>query len=241
MASPTKTSACTFLSLVSRSRMGEHAADLRVAATAVDLLHQGAEHGGIRDEPRGSAFGQAAVVEELDVDARRSKPPRGTCRPAGGRPRPRSAAGSWWRRGQRSAVRAGTRLHRRRQRPGAGEERVDLRAGGDRRSARRRPVGIGVLSERSFAISAVRFETQRMLLISGNLRFRRNCALPSIGDDVVQIERLVDGGEPFGARRRAPPALFVDRQLQALEQRAHFLPGGDVRQVRPCAEGRSSN
>src|SRR5262249_12158736 len=58
-----------------------------------------------------------------------------------------------------------------------------------------------------------------------------------LGDDVVQVERLVDGGEPFGARCRPPPALLVDGQLEGLEQRPHLLPRRHMRQVRPGAEG----
>ena len=50
---------------------------------------------------------------------------------------------------------------------------------------------------------------------------------------IVGLERLVLRGEPLGARRGAAAALFVDRQLERLDQRAHLLPRGQVRQVRP--------
>src|SRR5689334_13629808 len=59
-----------------------------------------------------------------------------------------------------------------------------------------------------------------------------------LADYVMEIERLVHGGEPFGPGRRAPPAFLVDRQSQRVDQRAHLLARGDVRQARPHAQGR---
>ncbi len=87
--------------------MGDDLADLGVAAAAVDPLHQ-----------RGRAARPATPSARPGIRpgrgnrpaarrARRSPPPRGTCPPAAGRPYPTAAAGSWWRRGRRSAVRAG--------------------------------------------------------------------------------------------------------------------------------------
>src|SRR5690606_2999029 len=54
--------ACVFL-----QRMCKHLADLRVTATAVDLGHQFFESAGIVHEPRGSAFAEAAVIDQLNL------------------------------------------------------------------------------------------------------------------------------------------------------------------------------
>ena len=90
-------------------RMREHLADLGVTAAAVDLLHQRRELPRLRHPARGAAFGQAAESTPVARRARRSPPSRGTCRPAACTRCPTAAGGSWWRRAQRSAGRAGRR------------------------------------------------------------------------------------------------------------------------------------
>src|ERR1700733_3712822 len=58
----------------------------------------------------------------------------------------------------------------------------------------------------------------------------------SIGEQIVSFERLSRGGEPFGARRGAAFAAFVDRQPQRVDQDLDLVAGGDVRRARPQAE-----
>jgi hypothetical protein len=48
--------------------MGQDAADLGMAAAAVDFLHQAAQQARIRHEARGTAFRQASIVRQLDVE-----------------------------------------------------------------------------------------------------------------------------------------------------------------------------
>ena len=90
-----------------RARMGEHLADLGMAAAAVDPLHQRAEPFRLRHPAGGAAFGEPAIIDELDVEPADRGGFLEHLAPAAGRRRPRSAAGSWWRRAQRSAGRAG--------------------------------------------------------------------------------------------------------------------------------------
>ena len=100
-------SACAFAPC-----MRKNFADLGVAAAAIDLAHQR----GKRARPTPSArhgIRQCRENRQAGCQARRSRPPRGTCRPEWHAPCPTSAAGSWWRRARTSAARA-----RRRRRPG---------------------------------------------------------------------------------------------------------------------------
>src|SRR5207302_6261085 len=60
----------------------------------------------------------------------------------------------------------------------------------------------------------------------------------SLGNDVANVERLVEGGEPFGARGGATAPALVDRKPQRVEQTADLLLGGHVRLVRLHPEGR---
>src|SRR4051812_30041687 len=60
----------------------------------------------------------------------------------------------------------------------------------------------------------------------------------SVGDDVVEVQRLVDGGKPLGPGGGAPSAALVERQAQGFEQRLHLLAGGEVRQIGPRPERR---
>src|SRR5262245_50505623 len=61
---------------------------------------------------------------------------------------------------------------------------------------------------------------------------------PSFDDDVVGIQRLVQGCEPLGAGGGTTAAFFVDRQLQRVDEGAHLLAGSVVRRGWPCAERR---
>src|ERR1700694_3475523 len=63
-------------------------------------------------------------------------------------------------------------------------------------------------------------------------------ARTSVGDNVVGIQRLVERGEPLGARRGTPPAALVERQLQCVDQDLDLLPRRQMRGVGPGAEGR---
>ena len=48
--------------------MGEYFADLGMAATAIDALHQRAEPRRLGDPWRGAAFRKAAIIDELDIE-----------------------------------------------------------------------------------------------------------------------------------------------------------------------------
>ena len=222
-----------------RARVAQHLADLRMAALASDARHQVAEAGAVRDPARGAAFVQAAEIDELHVEPADRSQPRGTSRPAACRRYPRSAAGSWWRRARRSAGRAG-RPRSAAQACGRAERtRRSRRAGdvaaGSLRVSRGRGGGLVAF----VAIGLVAGIISRLRPIRWHPGVRRNGAVRAgSSHQVVGFERLVLRGDPFGARRRTPPPLLVDRQFQLLDQLAHLLPGGQMRQVRPRAERR---
>ena len=46
--------------------------------------------------------------------------------------------------------------------------------------------------------------------------------------NVVELERLVDLGEPFGAVGGAAPAALVERQLELAQQTRNLLAGSQV-------------
>src|SRR5437660_7490085 len=60
----------------------------------------------------------------------------------------------------------------------------------------------------------------------------------SLGDDVAGVERLIERGEPLGARRSTPPATLVERQPQRVEQRSYLLLGCQMHRSWRGAEGR---
>ena len=62
---------------------------------------------GCATQPRCPAFGKPAKIDELHIEPADRRRLLRTSRPAAGRPYPRSAGGSWWRRAQRPAARAG--------------------------------------------------------------------------------------------------------------------------------------
>ena len=103
--------------------MTENFADLRLAAAAIDPRHQLGEPVAVGDPAGGAAFVQAPEINELNVEpagARRLAKHVGlqACRPY-----PRSAAGSWWHRAQRSAARATPRSKARARAPARGTPR----------------------------------------------------------------------------------------------------------------------
>src|ERR1700757_5377214 len=55
--------------------------------------------------------------------------------------------------------------------------------------------------------------------------------------DVVELERLVDLGEPLSPIRRPPAPALIQRQLELAEQTRHLFARGDVAEVRLGAEG----
>src|SRR5579883_1399555 len=55
--------------------------------------------------------------------------------------------------------------------------------------------------------------------------------------DVVDLERLVDLAEPFGAVCRAPAPALVERQLELAEQARHLFPRGHMAEIWLGAEG----
>jgi hypothetical protein len=54
--------------------------------------------------------------------------------------------------------------------------------------------------------------------------------------NVVNFERLVDLGEPFGAVGGTSTAALIKRQLQLAEQTRDLFPRGDVAEIRAGAE-----
>ena len=53
----------------------------------------------------------------------------------------------------------------------------------------------------------------------------------------MDLERLVDLGEPFGAVGGTPAAAFVERQLQLPQQTHYLFARGNVPHARTGAEG----
>ena len=104
-ASPMNTSAWTAALLVLAQRMPEHAADLRQAALAVDLVHQLRQLFAARHPFGGTTF-LAAVINKLDIKLPDRCRLRGTSWPADRARWPRSALGSPWRRARTSGGRA---------------------------------------------------------------------------------------------------------------------------------------
>ncbi len=168
IASPTKTKACTFAFWLSRAGMRQDLSDLGVAAAAIDPFHQARPIVRLAKPSATRGIRRARGNRRAARRDRRSKRPRGTCRPAAGRPCPRSAAGSSWRRGRRSAGRvcparwSGQACARAREKP-------------QHRSKRRRPVGAGARSDRSFVIAG-RPSANRRLKVAMRGR-RRNGAI----------------------------------------------------------------
>ena len=107
MASPTKTSAWTFVDLRLALGVGDDLADLGVAAAAVDARHQLGKPLAPATPSATPGIRSSRGSRRAGHRGRRWPPSRGTCRPAAGRRYPRAAAGSWWRRARRSAARAG--------------------------------------------------------------------------------------------------------------------------------------
>src|SRR5689334_22000630 len=62
--------------------------------------------------------------------------------------------------------------------------------------------------------------------------YRRLCT-----QNVVDFERLVDLGEPFGPICRATAASFVERQLKLAQQARDLFARRDMAEVWSCAEG----
>src|SRR5262249_53262959 len=81
--------------------VGDDLADLGMAATAVDPLHQRAQPLGLRSPGGGPGFAEAGGKKRAPREPRRSPPPRGTCPPAVGTPYPTRVGGSWSRRARR--------------------------------------------------------------------------------------------------------------------------------------------
>ena len=132
IASPTKTSACTFCRACSwRAWLRtlpiwvwpprQSMRDIKPASCSLSATHP----------TRGIRSGRGN--RRAECRGRRSRPPRGTCRPAARRRCPRSAGGSWWRRARRSAGRACAGLRRRAKSAYLLEKGVDLRSGRNRR------------------------------------------------------------------------------------------------------------
>ena len=206
------------LARVSARACVEHLADLGVAAAAVDARHQLAEPLAARRPSARRGIRPARGNRRAAHRARRSRPPRGTCRPAAGRRCPRSAAGSWWRRARRSAGRAC------RPRRGGPSVRPALRnasisARGRRRRRRLGVLSAGVVSLRSSAMAPSlnrQLNAVHKVAINGaQVQWPRDSQDRSSFEDVVDFERLVLRREPFGARRRAPLAAFVSGSFSA--------------------------
>ena len=193
----------------------------------------------VRDPARGAAFVEPAEIDELHVEPADRAPPRGTSRPAAGRRCPRSAAGSWWRRARRSAGRAG--------RPATGGASVRARCRNASISARgdaaagslRAPVWT-----RGRLVAFCLPSRARAGVDPARRAIRWHLGAPAqwplcgrlVGDQVVGLERLVLGGEPFGARRGAAPAASRRSAASARRSARDLLPRGHMRQVRPRAE-----
>src|SRR5208282_659729 len=93
-------------------------------------------------------------------------------------------------------------------------------------------LGAGVRPDRSLLIAepfAARSKPRYKVASSANRRNGRRNA--SIGQQIVGVERLAGGGDPFRPRSGAPPAALVDRQLQRFDQVLHLVAGGRVRGI----------
>ena len=126
---------CDLAGVVLAARMGQHLADLGMAAAAIDLRHQRAEPRRLGDPGRGAAFGEAAIIDELDIEAADGGgfAEHVGLQPAGGIPGRLPAHGGVEREDQPAAL-AG--LGRWAERVDPAQEGIDLGAGGRRRSRR---------------------------------------------------------------------------------------------------------
>src|SRR5580698_9306625 len=98
-------------------------------------------------------------------------------------------------------------------------------------------VGAGARSGRSLLMGKT-FAASQSSAIRWRSTARRAMAAgtASIHKQVVGLERLCRGRNPFGTRRGAPLAALVDRQFERVDEKFHLVAGGGVRGVGSLAE-----
>src|SRR5262249_2805540 len=224
------------------ARMSKDFADLGAATATGNPAHETGEAYAVGDPAGGATFVEAAVVDELHLQPadRRRLAEHFALQLAGGIPGGLPAHGGVEREDQAPAL-AG--LEGRRQSARASDEGVNLRT----RGPGGRLAGRWCRSRSAVAIlchSACRGAVRRDYIRSINWPRWSVGAMAGLGGrrllghHVLKLERLIQGGGPFGAGGGAAAAALVEGELKAVDERAHLLVRGHVRHARTSAERR---